>query len=413
MLIIRAATTKLQGEVSLPASKSICNRVLVIRSLSGDSFDVKNISTANDSQNLLENLEKLKDKSSKIKKLDVGPAGTNMRFLMSVLVVIDGEYVLQGSERMHQRPVKELVKALRALGADIEYTGEDGFPPLKVKNGDMTGGHVEMNAEVSSQFISSLMMIGPVLPRGLKIKLNGEVVSRPYIDMTARIMKSCGARVSWQENLVTIEPGGYHREEDFFVEADWSAASYWYAMASLSSSSNLVLNGLQHESLQGDSVLKDWFREFGIVTEFSDNQARILKKSNPAIKAFEKDLKNNPDLAQTFIVLLSALEVKGRLSGLETLRIKETDRIEAMKIEMAKFGVELFTENDVVTIPAVRPAFSDTRIETWHDHRMAMAMSLLSYRITPLYIEDEGVVAKSYPGFWDDLKTLGFQIDKV
>lgn len=413
MKIIRTANKRLQGEVTLPASKSICNRLLVIRNMSGNSFDVKNISTAHDSQNLVENLEKLRKNSSSVKKLDVGPAGTNMRFLMSVLAVIDGEFVLQGTERMHKRPVRELVEALRGLGAEIEYVSEHGFPPLKIRNGNMKGGLVEMKADVSSQFISSLMMIGPVLPQGLKIKLIGGVVSRPYIKMTARIMKSCGASVNWQENLVTVEPGGYHREEDFIVEADWSAASYWYAMASLSSSSNLILHGLQSESLQGDSVLKDWFREFGIVTEFSDNQARIVKKSNPAIKAFEKDFNNNPDLAQTFIPLLSALEIQGRLKGLETLRIKETDRIKAMQNEMAKFGVELFTENDVVKIPAVKPAFSDQKIETYHDHRMAMAMSILSYVVAPLYIEDETVVAKSYPGYWDDLETLGFQIEKA
>ncbi len=415
MIKINSVPSSLIGEIALPASKSICNRALVIRSLSGNSFDVKNVSAAEDSQNLLKNLELLQENNSKSQIIDVGPAGTNMRFLSSFLAAGQGEYILQGSARMHQRPIDALVDVLKSLGANISYLHKEGYPPLKIKSGAMFGGFVQMPSDVSSQFISSLMMIGPVLSKGLQIELKGEPVSKSYIHMTSSIMEACGANLSWKENMITIEPTGYNRSEDFFVESDWSAASYWYAMAALSPATDLVLDGLHQTSFQGDAILKKWFSELGVKTEWEENRIHLTNTGSRHSGIFVRDFNNNPDLAQTFIPLLSLLKMPGKLSGLRTLRIKETDRIEAMKKEMAGFGVELNYDHkqDVLTVPPVRPKNKEQIVKTYKDHRMAMAMAMLGYAVAPLWIEEETVVGKSYPNYWHDLSKVGFDLGWV
>ncbi|MCF8308825.1 MAG: 3-phosphoshikimate 1-carboxyvinyltransferase [Bacteroidales bacterium] len=410
MIEIQHAPANLRGSITLPASKSISNRVLIIRELSDTRFKIENISTSEDSQNLLKNLELIRARGQKVKEIDVGAAGTNMRFLTAVLAVSNGEYILKGSERMHQRPVKILVEALKKLGAVIEYLENEGYPPLRIKPGSLTGGSLEVPSGVSSQYISALMMIAPVLPRGLHLSLTGQTVSLPYIEMTAQIMESFGARVQWDEERISIAPTGYRRSTDFSVESDWSAASYWYAMAAAAQKSDLILKNFHNKSLQGDAVISDWFGDFGIKTEWQEKGVRIRKAGKPQIREFVKDFTNNPDLAQTFMALLPVLEIPGKLSGLQTLRIKETDRIKAMSGEMARFGIKFRLENEILKISPVKPGYTDEPVQTYQDHRMAMALSLLAYAVTPLKLDNENVVSKSYPDFWNDLQHLGFVI---
>jgi len=413
MIKIDSAPEVLQGQFTLPASKSICNRALIIRELSGNSFNIENISESEDSQNLKRNLNSLKQDALAVQTVDVGPAGTNMRFLTALLSAMEGEYILKGSQRMHQRPVKVLVEALKSLGAEITYLENEGFPPLRIKPGRLRGGKIEIPSHVSSQFISSLMMIGPVLTEGLKLSLAGKTVSSSYIQMTREIMQACGAVVDWEKNGITIQPSGYSRKEDFLVEADWSAASYWYALATASKHSDILLKGLHQKSFQGDAVVRNWFKDFGIKTEWDGEGFRLMKQNQPKLTEFVQDFTNNPDLAQTMIPLLSLLKLTGKLTGLQTLRIKETDRIVAMQSEMAKFGVDLHFENEYLTVPPVWPKFSEKSVKTYKDHRMAMAMVILSYAFSPVKIEDETVVGKSYPRFWDDLQKAGFKMEKL
>jgi len=297
-MILHWNNNALSGSVELPASKSICNRVLIIRALTANPFVIENISTAEDSQNLHNNLERFRQNKKSQLTLDVGPAGTNMRFLTAFLATKPGSYTLKGTARMHQRPVKPLVNALKQLGADIEYLEKEGYPPLRIHGKEFTGGEVRLPADVSSQFVSALMMIGPNLSKGLEIKLDGDPVSYSYIHMTAGIMKQCGAEVNLHGNEVQIAPAPYHRENSFTVESDWSAASYWYGMLALAGEGGISLPGLEKESLQGDSILGEWMEPFGIRTVFNEEGVSLTKaKSEPF--AFSKDFTLAPDLAQT------------------------------------------------------------------------------------------------------------------
>ncbi|MCF8232378.1 MAG: 3-phosphoshikimate 1-carboxyvinyltransferase [Bacteroidales bacterium] len=410
MIEIQSAPASLKGSISLPASKSISNRVLIIRELSNTRFKIKNISTSQDTRNLLENMEILHKSDAKVKEIDVGAAGTNMRFLIAFLAATPGEYVLKGTERMHQRPVKILVDALKKLGADIEYLENTGYPPLRINSGNLTGRNLEISSGVSSQYISALMMIAPVIPGGLQLSLSDQTVSLPYIKMTERIMASCGATVQWNGKRISIPPTGYSRNSEFSVESDWSAASYWYAMAAAAQSSDVLLKSLHNNSLQGDAEVSNWFRDFGIKSDWVEEGIRIRKVNEPQLKEFAKDFTNTPDLAQTFIALLPVLEIPGKISGLQTLRIKETDRIEAMTTEMARFGIKLRFVNETLQIPPVKPKYTEESVQTYHDHRMAMALSVLAYAVPVLKLDNENVVSKSYPDFWSDLRQMGFLI---
>lgn len=407
MIAIQAAPASLTGRISLPVSKSIYNRVLVIRELEGQGFAIQNTPEAEDSGNLLKNISKLRRDRAE-QEIDVGPAGTNMRFLTAFLSVKKGNTILKGSERMHKRPIGILVDALRSLGADIEYLGNEGFPPLRIKTSEMQGGKVSIASGVSSQYISALMLIGPVLPKGLELALVGDPVSLPYIRMTRKIMEACGALVEWKGERIKIEPTGYRRTEDFVVEADWSAASYWYAMAALAQKSDLMLDGLHRMSIQGDSVLQEWFINFGVISEWQEDGLHIHKKDIPSMKFFSQDFTGSPDLAQTFIALLAGRGIPASLIGFKTLEIKETNRIEAMTAEMARFGVILQYKKDHLQIPVSKVRCPNEILCTYKDHRMAMALAVLSIVCAPLRIDDEKVVAKSYPRFWEDLESVGF-----
>lgn len=409
MIEIRSAPDRLTGSISLPASKSIYNRVLIIRALGELDFTIQNTPEAEDSRNLLENLSNIREGGAE-QTIDVGPAGTNMRFLTALHAVKKGEYILKGSERMHQRPIGILADALRKLGANIEYLGDEGFPPLRVKNAQLQGGRVKVASGVSSQYVSALMMIGPVLPGGLELYLAGEPVSKPYIQMTRKIMESCGATVEWRRERIKIAPTGYRRSDDFVVEADWSAASYWYAMAAMAKESDLFLSGILRESVQGDAILWQWLKEFGIHSQWQQGGVSICREGAPSVDVFQKDFKATPDLAQTFIALLAGLQIPGKISGLKTLAIKETNRIDAMKAEMAKFGASLRYENEMLQIPECEVHCPREIIRTYNDHRMAMALATLGALCQPIRIDDGSVVAKSYPGFWNDMKKVGFSV---
>lgn len=401
----------LSGSVDLPASKSICNRVLIIRALTANPFLIENISTAEDSQNLHNNLERFRqDKKSQL-TLDVGPAGTNMRFLTAFLATKPGLYILKGTERMHQRPLKPLVNALKQLGAEIEYLEKEGYPPLRIHGKELTGGKVRLPADVSSQFVSALMMIGPHLGKGLVIKLEGDPVSYSYIHMTAGIMKQCGADVNLHGTEVKIAPVPYYRENSFAVESDWSAASYWYGMLALAGEGGISLPGLGKESLQGDSILGEWMEPFGIRTVFNEEGACLTKvKSEPF--AFSKDFTLAPDLAQTFITLLAAKGYEGKLTGLKTLRIKETDRLKAMKAELLKCGIVLDISTGSASLKPQKLKKPTVPVQTYHDHRMAMAFAMLALKTGTIEIQHPEVVGKSYPTFWKELEKAGMELEE-
>lgn len=398
---------ELKGSVNLPASKSIANRLLIIRSLSQHPFEISNLSDADDTQNLKKNLDLILSNQNSSLTLDVGPAGTNMRFLTAFLANRPGEFVLKGSERMHQRPIKPLVDALKQLGAEITYLEKEGYPPLKIRGKRLIEKEVAIAADISSQYITALMMIGATLPEGLQLKLSEEVVSKDYILMTASLMHLCGALVSFQEHQMRIAPQKYSQTEPIGVESDWTAASYWYAMLALVGKGRLKLIGLKQHSLQGDAVLKEWMKEYGVETVFDEEGAIISCNESKRPAYFEKDFTRNPDLAQTFIVLNAALGIQSRYSGLKTLRIKETDRLLAMQTELAKVGVKLNFSNDEAWMEPSQLHPAKEKINTYHDHRMAMAMAMLTIKTDGIIIQNPEVVSKSYPAFWSEMSKEG------
>lgn len=397
-----------KGEISLNSSKSIANRALIIQALTPSHFEIDNLSNADDTVVL----DKLLKSTSPV--LDAGAGGTTYRFLTAYLSTQEGrEVVLTGSERMQERPIGVLVDALRALGADITYEKNEGFPPLRIKGKKLEGGSVAIPAHTSSQYISSLLMIAPTLSKGLELELVGDIVSLPYIQMTINLMKYFGAVAKLEGHIIKVEPGAY-QARPFFVEADWSAASYYYSLAMLSSEANIQLNGLDEESTQGDAeiarILNQW-----VSTTYGENKVHLKKKAHQFTGVFQYDFLECPDLAQTVISALASLKIDASLQGLKTLLIKETDRVAALNQELGKYGVELAgsvednqwslkSQNfDAQTNPI-------PEIQTYEDHRMAMAIAPLALITGKVIIAEPDVVTKSYPKYWEDLKSLGFGV---
>lgn len=401
------------GEITLAGSKSISNRTLIIRALSKTDFPIHRLANAKDSQ-LLQNLL-ISDKIIR----DAGAAGTTFRFLTAYLSLQPDTQILTGTERMKQRPIGVLVDALRLLGADIEYLEKEGYPPLKIGAPNNIGKthRLRIAANTSSQYISALLMIAPVLPKGLELTLEGEIVSRPYIEMTLAQMRYFGVQSRWDDKVIKIAPQDYEPKA-FTVEADWSAASYYYAMAVFADQLDLQLNGLFKDSAQGDAVLVPMMEKFGIKTEFNEQGIRLTKTTEALPKLFEWDFIECPDLAQTLAVVCAGTGVQGIFTGLETLRIKETDRIAALQKELTKVRAHLaalpakFTSQsgkqhfliEGKAIVEKNPAFA-----TYEDHRMAMAFAPLAM-LGKIQIEAPQVVEKSYPTFWEDLQKLGFEV---
>lgn len=400
----------LKGEVKLPLSKSECNRLLIVRAITGTNFWIPEISDAEDTVALGRIIEELKTHENG-NSYDVGPAGTSMRFLAAYMASIPGVYYLTGTDRMKERPIGILVKALEQLGADIEYPEKKGFPPLKIFGGLLQGGEIKVDGSVSSQFISALLLIAPTLHNGLVIHFKGTIVSRPYIDMTIRIMERFGVYPIWDGNSLAVSNQQYliddEPEKQFHVEADWSAASYWYSMVALADEADIFLPGLQKESLQADSVCALVFPFLGVTTTFEEKGIRLTKNGYRP-NAFAFNFQDCPDIVQTVAVTAAALKIPTLLCGLNTLRLKETDRIEALKSELAKIGVmceepsrgilEMKTFDGNVESPL--------NIKTFHDHRMAMAFAPLAIKYPGINIENPDVVRKSYPGFWDEVKKM-------
>lgn len=390
----------LSGTVdNLPASKSISNRALILDALSGNTSALHNLSDANDTQLMLRLIK------SNDRIIDVEDAGTTMRFLTAYFSVTNQHKVITGTERMKERPIGILVNALRSLGASIEYLEKDGYPPLEIKqfSGQKTGT-LSIRGDVSSQFISALMMIAPTLPHGLNLILEGKIGSRPYIEMTASLMKVFGAECEILDNQVNIPTQTYQRA-DFTVESDWSGSSYWFAFVALAAQADIYLPRLFARSLQGDSVITQIMESLGVQTSLKGSLLRLSKvKSQENISW---DFTHCPDLAQTVAVVCAAKGVTGTLTGLESLRIKETDRIAALQNELRKIGADLLEVNNSWTVVPSNKLPGRVFINTYKDHRMAMAFAPLA-TLMEIEIEDPAVVRKSYPKFWDDMKIMGF-----
>ena len=393
--------------IELPASKSISNRALIIHALGRGTTVPANLSDCDDTRVMIQALTENHD------VIDILAAGTAMRFLTAYLCVTPGTRVITGTARMQQRPIQILVNALRELGAQIEYAGNEGFPPLRITGGELNGQEVTLKGDVSSQYISALLMIGPVLKNGLTLHLTGEIISRPYINLTLQLMTDFGAKTEWiSENCIRVAPHPYS-DTAFRVESDWSAASYWYQIAALSSQSSIKLKGLFEKSYQGDSRGAAVFAKLGIATEFTDGDV-ILRQTSEYPERLDEDFIDIPDLAQTFVVTCALLNIPFRFTGLQSLKIKETDRIAALITEMAKLGYVLRHENNSVLIwngERCEP-HATAVISTYEDHRMAMAFAPASIVFPQMRIDEPHVVSKSYPNYWNDLRLAGFGIEE-
>jgi len=402
---ISAASKKLNCTIPLTGSKSECNRALIMQALSDGAVRVDNISEAADTVTLNNILSR-----NSPKLVDIGPAGTAMRFLTAFYAVKDSEHTLTGSARMKQRPIGILVDALRTLGADIQYLEKEGFPPLKIKGPlSQKTKEVGIKGNISSQYISALLLIAPKLELGLNLVIEGELTSKPYVEMTLAMMEQAGIKHSWKDNVITIEKQTFNKSV-INVEPDWSAASYWYAIAALSEDAQLFLPGLNGYSLQGDSMITEIMANFGISSQFKDGGVFLLKEP----KKLERkifDFKECPDLAQTVIVCCAALGHEATFTGLETLKIKETDRVNALQTELLKIGVKLIEKNQIYKLDCSGLDLNKKiKIATYDDHRMAMAFAPLALVMPELEIEDHLVVEKSYPDFWKHLGIAGFNI---
>lgn len=400
------APASLYATVQLPASKSISNRALILHALSGGSTRPENLSDCDDTQVMIRALDHMPD------VIDIHAAGTAMRFLTAYLCVTPGTHTITGTERMQQRPIRILVDALRTLGARIDYAGNEGFPPLCINGTQLTGSEIELAGNVSSQYISALLMIGAVLPVGLKLRLTGNIISRPYINLTLQLMHDFSAQAGWtSESSIDVTPGGY-RDTPFRVESDWSAASYWYQMTALSAGSPEVeLLGLFANSAQGDSRGAELFARLGVQTEYTPQGVKLRKQGHPVVR-LDEDLVDIPDLAQTFVVTCCLLDVPFRFTGLQSLKIKETDRICALITELRKLGYVIHAEQDsILWWDGERcPADEQPSIDTYEDHRMAMAFAPACLVCPSIRINEPQVVSKSYPRYWDDLQAAGFGI---
>lgn len=403
--LIKAPEDILRASIKLPASKSISNRALILNALSYSPYDIQNLSDCDDTEVMVRAL------NSNGCDFDIKAAGTAMRFLTAFLSKVFGEWTITGTERMKNRPIKLLVDALNSLGARIEYIEKEGYPPLRIFGSALQGGEISLAGGVSSQYISALLMVAPLMEKGLTLHLEGNVISRPYIDLTLQLMEQFGVKATWNGQTIRILPQEY-TPIPFTVESDWSAASYWYSMMALSETADIELLGLFKNSLQGDAAGAGLFAQLGVGTDFNDRGVRLKHNGNVA-KKLVYNFVNEPDLAQTFVVVCVLLNIPFRFTGLQSLKIKETDRIEALKTELRKLGYLLTDSNDSILEwngERCEPD-ADPVISTYEDHRMAMAFAPAALVLPQgIQIADPGVVTKSYPAFWDDLRKAGFEI---
>ena len=404
---VKTDRKEIKGTINLPASKSISNRALIINALSYSPYPIRNLSDSDDTKVLQSAL------FSNSNKFDIGHAGTAMRFLTAFLAKIVGEWEITGSERMQQRPIAILVDALTQLGAQIKYLGNEGCPPLKILGSHLKGQTIELDGSVSSQYISALLLIAPTVENGLTLKLKGNITSRSYIKLTLELMAKFGIQYRWDDNEIFVPEQKYFAL-DFTCEADWSGASYWYQIMALVDNGEVLLENLLLDSLQGDAHIAGWFEQFGVTSTQKAEGVLLAKTKNRQPEKLVLDFIENPDVAQTMACLCVAKNIPFHFSGLKTLKIKETDRIAALQNELAKFGIpitepehgELAWDGSV----DMEQQEENPIIRTYHDHRMALAFAPMALAGYNMQIDDPMVVTKSYPGFWEDLKQVGFSI---
>lgn len=416
MQYIVSCPEHIDTSIMLPASKSISNRALIIQALTKGGMMPENLSDCDDTEVIIRGL----GKQSEI--IDIKAAGTAMRFMTAYLSATEGEHTITGTERMKHRPIGILVDALRYLGAEIEYVGEEGYPPLRIRGRQLEGGTLLIAGDVSSQYISALLMIAPILTKGLELKLTGNIISRPYIDLTLHLMHEFGVAAEWSDfDTIRVKPQPY-QQRAYTIESDWSAASYWYETLALTddTQSKVALQGLKDGSRQGDSTVRYIFSLLGIKTSFKEKDVNgmpeaLLTRHSRMLNRMDYDFTNQPDLAQTLIAVCPVLGIPFHFTGLGTLKIKETDRIEAMKREMEKLGYILHEEEGTAlswTGERCEPMTQPT-IDTYEDHRMAMSFAPLAIKLGEIRINNPEVVSKSYPHYWADLRKAGFKIQQV
>lgn len=416
MQYIVSCPEHIDTSIMLPASKSISNRALIIQALTKGGMIPENLSDCDDTEVIIRGL----GRQSEI--IDIKAAGTAMRFMTAYLSATEGEHTITGTERMKHRPIGILVDALRYLGAEIEYVGEEGYPPLRIRGRQLEGGTLLIAGDVSSQYISALLMIAPILTKGLELKLTGNIISRPYIDLTLHLMHEFGVAAEWSDfDTIRVKPQSY-QQRAYTIESDWSAASYWYEILALTddTQSKVALQGLKDGSRQGDSTVRYIFSLLGIKTSFKEKDVNgmpeaLLTRHSRMLNRMDYDFTNQPDLAQTLIAVCPVLGIPFHFTGLGTLKIKETDRIEAMKREMEKLGYILHEEEGTAlswTGERCEPMTQPT-IDTYEDHRMAMSFAPLAIKLGEIRINNPEVVSKSYPHYWADLRKAGFKIQQV
>jgi len=398
--------------LQLSGSKSISNRLLILREVLQTTFPIHNLSDSEDTRLLVQVLNELKNKKSL--NFNVNHAGTDLRFLTAFLAARPGgPYILSGSERLKQRPIAELVNALRQLGGTIHYLEKEAYPPLQIFGNQLKGGKIEVRADISSQFISALLLISPLLPQGLELVLDGNTVSQPYIMMSSELLKTYGIACDFQGNTIRVQAAQAHdpSAQAYTVESDWSSASYWFSVCALTEGAKIHLKYLNSQSLQADRRLLELYDGLGVKAEF-DKDTLILSHAPVTIREFSGDFVSCPDLAPTLACTCLGLNINARLTGLKTLQLKESRRIDVLKTELEKFGATVRTsDNHLELIPPHKKPVDTIRVSTHHDHRMAMSFAPLSIVYPGLQIEDPNVVNKSYPRFWEDLQSLGFRLN--
>ncbi len=405
-IILQKSTIQKKSSIQITGSKSESNRLLLLQALYPE-LEIENVSNSDDSRLMMKALE------STSEVIDIRHAGTAMRFLTAFFAIQEGrEVILTGSDRMKERPIKILVEALQSIGAQIEYLEEDGFPPLKIRGEKLTRSKIKLQANVSSQYISALLLIASKLENGLELTLKGEITSIPYIKMTLSLLEGIGVKSTFNENVITVYPNNKPlKPKTLVVESDWSSASYYYSIAALSEpGTEITLSSYKENSLQGDSALADIYNHFGVSTIF-DGHSVILKKESKELVPLNLNLQNAPDIAQTIAVTCLGLGVSCQLTGLHTLKIKETDRLVALKTEIEKLGGEVKITSKSLQLKQSTKIKDMIRIATYNDHRMAMAFAPLALK-TGIVIENPSVVSKSYPTFWEDLNLIGFKISQ-
>jgi len=397
MIEISSVNKTIYGSIDLESSKSISNRLLIIKELCKTQFEIQNLSNAKDTKILNE----LLDTYNKRTNLNCEDAGTALRFLIAFLATKEGIWRVLGSKRMHERPVKHLIDCLKELGAEIKYLEKAGFPPIEIKSKKLKSKKLSLPGDISSQFISAILLVAPTIENGLTLEITSKVLSKPYIAMTLGLMSKFGIKYSWENNLIKVEQQNY-LAKNIKVENDWSSASFWYSFLALSKSGEIKIPNLNANSLQGDSVLSSIYLRLGIKTEFNEDSIVLFKTKNIA-KEIELNLSNNPDLALPIIVTCCGLGIKAYLTGLESLKVKESNRLECIKQELRKFNISCEIDSSSIKIKENQKIVQPTYIiECHNDHRIAMSIAPLCMKVDSIKFDDKEVVNKSYPKFWED-----------